>query len=540
MPSDCQSEASAAVRSCGADLVSVAAVNGPDSVVLSGPRRLVELVASAALSLQSTTLLPPPLAKGVMYAAAAGDGGGAPDSSGTDRVQEEGGTRSLLGVSGNGLTGTRERRGRGGINPSGFSTRHMSWLAGAKDAVPGKGRANGLDGSESTGSVSPSCDSVERVGGGGGDGGGSDSGASSEGPLSDGPLSDGPLSGGPLTGEPLIGGPLTGNPLTRGPPISPMVVERRPAEGFEVGGAEEAVVGVFNDRSLSTRFPPGDDAAPSDGQISSNGRCSTNGHFSMTRGMMETKKTNDNNNLQTSSSSSSNGSSAATVAVAGIANGTNNGDGGATPAELLASISAVSLNLPADRFRLLHGVSRAFHSPAMALSAAAVEVAAGKVSLRDPSIPLASNVTGRVAKSGELTEPSYWGKHVLQTVRFHDGLVALAGRAEGGGMAPGAITTFIEVGPSALLCGMGRRALQTSGREEVNVGAGGGKQGRVGGGGAGATPSLRWISSMSPDERAAGKSGLGHVVGAVRGVHYRRRLVSGRVYSGRTGRFTVL
>lgn len=410
-------------------------------------------------------------------------------------------TRRGAGEDGGGVVGDAgEGRGRGGVNPSGFSTRHMSWLAGAKDAVPGKGVA-GLDGSESTGSVSPSCDSVER----GGDGGGSDSGASSEGPLSDGALSDGPLPDGPLSDGPLS---------------SPVVVERRSAQGFEVDGAEEEVVVTagdrFSDQSLISGFPaPGGNTAgadPSNGHVSSNGRSRANGH-----------------KLQTPSTSSTNGSPAA-VAVAGSDGSTANGASAA--ASLAPTPSSLSLNLPAERFRLLHGVSRAFHSPAMARSAAAVEAAAGKVSLCNPSIPLASNVTGRVAEDGELTDPSYWGKHVLQTVRFHDGLMALAGRAEGGRgkIAPGAITTFIEVGPSALLCGMGRRALQaTTVREEASSGgggAGGGKLGRFGGGGggcAGVTPSLRWIAAMSPDERVAGKSGLGHVVGAVRGVHYRRR-----------------
>ncbi|CAM9814143.1 unnamed protein product [Laminaria digitata] len=441
--------ASAAVESCGAGLVSLAAVNGPDSVVLSGPRRLVELVASAALSPQSPPLLPPPLTKGDMSAATAAAAvvaGAAtePDSSSSaDGAQAEGGARGLAGV--------------GGFNPSGFSTRHMSWLAGAKDAVPGKGVA-GLDGSESTGSVSPSCDSVERGGGGGG---GSDSGASSEDPLSDGALSDGPLSDGPLS---------------------------------DVDGAEKAAGEFTNDQPLS------------------NGQSRANGHPSPTsRKGTTTTTTANGHNLQAPSSTNGSISPAAAVDGATLVKG-------AAPAnDSFAPTPSVSLNLPADRFRFLHGVSRAFHSPAMARSAAAVEVAAGKVYLRDPSIPLASNVTGRVAEDGELTDPSYWGKHVLQT--------------GGGKIAPGAVTTFIEVGPSALLCGMGRRALQAATTVRGEVSSAVGKQGRVGGGGggggAGVTPSLRWIAAMSPDERVAGKRGLGHVVGAVRGVHYRRRWGSG-------------
>lgn len=402
----------------------------------------------------------------------------------------------------------------------------MSWLAGAKDAVPGKGVA-GLDGSESTGSVSPSCDSVERGGGGGG---GSDSGASSEGPLSDGALSDGPLSDGPLTDSlltdvPMTDGPLTDGRLADGPltdsllsdgPMSPpVVVDRESVEGFEVDGAEKAAGEFTNDQPLS------------------NGQSRANGHPSPTsRKGTTTTTTANGHNLQAPSSTNGSISPAAAVDGATVVKGA------ASANDSLAPTPSVSLNLPADRFRFLHGVSRAFHSPAMARSAAAVEVAAGKVSLRDPSIPLASNVTGRVAEDGELTDPSYWGKHVLQTVRFHDGLMALAGRAEGGGkIGPGAVTTFIEVGPSALLCGMGRRALQAATTVRGEVSSAVGKQGRVGGGGggggAGVTPSLRWIAAMSPDERVAGKRGLGHVVGAVRGVHYRRRWGSGHTCVGR-------
>lgn len=66
--------------------------------------------------------------------------------------------------------------------------------------------------------------------------------------------------------------------------------------------------------------------------------------------------------------------------------------------------------LSTGRFRILQGVSRAFHSPAMTLAAIGTEEAACKVSLRDPAIPLASNVTGRLAGIGELTDPTYWSK----------------------------------------------------------------------------------------------------------------------------------
>lgn len=87
------------------------------------------------------------------------------------------------------------------------------------------------------------------------------------------------------------------------------------------------------------------------------------------------------------------------------------GDGSAPVAgATTGGLSSKAIDLPPDRFRILQGVSRAFHSPAMALAAIGTQEAARKVSLRDPAIPLASNVTGRLAKAGELTDPAYWSK----------------------------------------------------------------------------------------------------------------------------------
>lgn len=99
-------------------------------------------------------------------------------------------------------------------------------------------------------------------------------------------------------------------------------------------------------------------------------------------------------------------------------------------------------------------------------------------------------------------------KHVRHAVRFHDGITSLISPS-GNNLFPEGITTFIEVGPSALLCKMGQRALRDA----------------DGGGGAkNASLPRRWIATMSREGRIAGKIGLGHVVGAVRGVPYCRRL----------------
>lgn len=350
-----------------------------------------------------------------------------------------------------------------GVNSSGFSTRHMSWLAGAKDPVTGsKGGVAVRDGSESTGSVSPSSDSDEVDG----RNNRSDSSVSTDGALSDGALSDGPLSG-----------------------VDGVV------EGF--GGSSSIGSSCGNGGGANGVVPSGVRSAPAVTEGS-------NGHLAPANNGLLKANGSHHHNVHQTPQTPANGISSSAAATIVVGNGNGNGDG---------------LDLPPDRFRILQGVSRAFHSPAMALAASGTEAAARRVSLRDPAVPLASNVTGRLAEEGELTDPAYWGRHVLGTVRFHDGLTALTSAAvapppAGGGQQAGptllseGITTFVEVGPSALLCGMGRRALRD----------GGGARGDPA-----AAASLRWIAAMSAEERIAGKSGLGHVVGAVRGVHYRRK-----------------
>ncbi|CAN0082940.1 unnamed protein product [Ectocarpus fasciculatus] len=428
----------------GGGRVSVAAVNGADSVVLSGPRRLVEIVSAAALaSSSSSSSPPPPTAKKQAGPAVVGVGDSGPGNGGSS-----GGSLSALGLAANGGGGGGEGVNR---NPSGFSTRHMSWLAGAKTPVVavaggGGGGKAALDGSESTGSVSPSIDSEE----GERTNAGSDTTSSTDGAMSDGALSDGPLSDD--AGLLSASGGVPGIGACASPP------SRSPRK-------------FSGDKSLppSPPSPP-----PSNGHSAcgNGGATAANGH------------------------AKPNGAAAAAAAAASFCGGQSTGDNTAASAPLL--------DLPADRFRILQGVSRAFHSPAMAAAAAGTEAAARRVSLRDPDVPLASNVTGRLAREGELTDPAYWGRHVLGTVA--------------GSPLSERITTFVEVGPSALLCRMGRRALRAAAAPGANCGGGARDRSAVA-----AADSPRWMAAMSPDERTAGKRGLGHVVGAVRGVHYRRR-----------------
>ncbi|MBT3161461.1 SDR family NAD(P)-dependent oxidoreductase, partial [Streptomyces sp. G11C] len=114
-------------------------------------------------------------------------------------------------------------------------------------------------------------------------------------------------------------------------------------------------------------------------------------------------------------------------------------------------------------------VSHAFHSPLMQpMLTDFREVLAG-LSYAEPSLPVASNVSGRIAESGELTTPDYWVRHVRKAVRFDDGVRALA--AEG-------VARFVELGPDGVLSGMARESagedavllpLLRKDREEVAV-----------------------------------------------------------------------
>ena len=97
-------------------------------------------------------------------------------------------------------------------------------------------------------------------------------------------------------------------------------------------------------------------------------------------------------------------------------------------------------------------VSRAGHSALMEPIRLAFEASAAGISMRPPHTELVSNVTGtRVDEI--VTQPSYWGKHLCETVRFSDGLAAISAAGVG---------AFVEIGAAPHLIGIAQAALPDS------------------------------------------------------------------------------
>jgi acyl transferase domain-containing protein/acyl carrier protein len=86
-------------------------------------------------------------------------------------------------------------------------------------------------------------------------------------------------------------------------------------------------------------------------------------------------------------------------------------------------------------------VSHAFHSDLIEPILDAFEAELLRTRLAAPRLRLISNLTGQVAQSDDISRPGYWRRHARNTVRFGDGLKALAARAD----------CVVEIGPHPTL-----------------------------------------------------------------------------------------
>ena len=94
-------------------------------------------------------------------------------------------------------------------------------------------------------------------------------------------------------------------------------------------------------------------------------------------------------------------------------------------------------------------VSNGFHSPLMKPMVADFERIAREITYSPPQIDLISNVTGELATE-EIATPQYWCNHILQPVKFVQGMATLARQD---------CELLLEIGSKPILLGMGRLCL---------------------------------------------------------------------------------
>ncbi len=116
------------------------------------------------------------------------------------------------------------------------------------------------------------------------------------------------------------------------------------------------------------------------------------------------------------------------------------------PADAIARLERELAGRGAACLRL--HATHAFHTPALKPALAPFLDAARKVRLAPPRIPFLSNVTGTWITDAEATDPDYWGRHMVGTVRFAEGLAEL--------LADPA-RVLLEVGPGSTLSTLARQ-----------------------------------------------------------------------------------
>jgi acyl transferase domain-containing protein/aryl carrier-like protein len=116
------------------------------------------------------------------------------------------------------------------------------------------------------------------------------------------------------------------------------------------------------------------------------------------------------------------------------------------PEEAVAALAAELAGRGVD-CRRLH-TSHAFHSRMMEPVLAPFAAELARVELQPPRLPYVSNLSGSWVTAAEATDPGYWLRHLLGTVRFSQGLLLLLGEPQ---------RVLLEVGPGQTLAALARQ-----------------------------------------------------------------------------------
>ncbi len=127
----------------------------------------------------------------------------------------------------------------------------------------------------------------------------------------------------------------------------------------------------------------------------------------------------------------------------GLAVGTVNGPAMTVVSGPAAAVAALEAEMAARGVACRRLPTRhAFHSPMMEPAAERLAARIRGMRLSAPTIPFVSNVTGTWIRTSEATDPGYWTRHLCGTVRFAEGIEALAGDGR---------RVLLEVGPGQTL-----------------------------------------------------------------------------------------